>query len=289
MAPVLVLVTASGGAADEVALQALALGRRLAGGGPVHALVTDEAAAATLGAWGATSVHVARHAAFERTAPDALARTMVDLGGGSAPNPRRPRARRPATRCSPGPPPGRASPSPRTASPPATRRRSHDCHPNALGRQPPGGGGAAREPGVPDRRAPRHPGRSVGGAGRLRRDVPGRSSTPRISSSGSSTACPRRPRASRSPMRRSSSAAAAESGRPRASKPIEELAGLLGAAVGCSRAVTISGWRSHTDQVGQTGTKIAPEPVHRRRHQRRDPAHGRGKGRQEAPRDQQGR
>jgi len=40
--------------------------------------------------------------------------------------------------------------------------------------------------------------------------------------------------------------------------PIEELAALLGAAVGCSRAVTISGWRSHTAQVGQTGTKIAP-------------------------------
>jgi electron transfer flavoprotein alpha subunit len=41
--------------------------------------------------------------------------------------------------------------------------------------------------------------------------------------------------------------------------PIEELAGLLGAAVGCSRAVTSAGWRPHTDQVGQTGTKISPE------------------------------
>jgi electron transfer flavoprotein alpha subunit len=41
--------------------------------------------------------------------------------------------------------------------------------------------------------------------------------------------------------------------------PVEELAGLLGAAVGCSRAVTMAGWRPHTDQVGQTGTKIAPE------------------------------
>ena len=40
---------------------------------------------------------------------------------------------------------------------------------------------------------------------------------------------------------------------------IEELAGLLGAAVGCSRAVTMAGWRPHTDQVGQTGTKIAPD------------------------------
>jgi len=40
---------------------------------------------------------------------------------------------------------------------------------------------------------------------------------------------------------------------------IEELAGLLGAAVGCSRAVTSAGWRPHTDQVGQTGTKVSPE------------------------------
>jgi electron transfer flavoprotein alpha subunit len=40
---------------------------------------------------------------------------------------------------------------------------------------------------------------------------------------------------------------------------IEELAGLLGAAVGCSRAVTMAGWRPHSDQVGQTGTKISPE------------------------------
>ena len=41
--------------------------------------------------------------------------------------------------------------------------------------------------------------------------------------------------------------------------PVEELAALLGGAVGCSRAVTMAGWRPHTDQVGQTGTKIAPE------------------------------
>jgi electron transfer flavoprotein alpha subunit len=40
---------------------------------------------------------------------------------------------------------------------------------------------------------------------------------------------------------------------------IEELAELLGAAVGCSRAVTSAGWRPHSDQVGQTGTKVSPE------------------------------
>jgi electron transfer flavoprotein alpha subunit len=40
---------------------------------------------------------------------------------------------------------------------------------------------------------------------------------------------------------------------------LEELAGLLGGVVGCSRVVTNNGWRKHTDQVGQTGTRIAPE------------------------------
>ena len=40
---------------------------------------------------------------------------------------------------------------------------------------------------------------------------------------------------------------------------IEELAGLLGGAVGCSRVVTSAGWRPHTDQVGQTGTKVSPD------------------------------
>ena len=41
--------------------------------------------------------------------------------------------------------------------------------------------------------------------------------------------------------------------------PLEELADLLGGKVGCSRAVTNNGWRNHSDQVGQTGTRIAPE------------------------------
>ena len=40
---------------------------------------------------------------------------------------------------------------------------------------------------------------------------------------------------------------------------LEELAGLLGAAVGVSRVVTSQGWRPHQQQVGQTGTKITPE------------------------------
>ncbi|MCY4193912.1 MAG: electron transfer flavoprotein subunit alpha/FixB family protein [bacterium] len=41
--------------------------------------------------------------------------------------------------------------------------------------------------------------------------------------------------------------------------PLEDLAAMLGGRVGCSRAVTNNGWRPHADQVGQTGTRIAPE------------------------------
>ncbi len=48
-------------------------------------------------------------------------------------------------------------------------------------------------------------------------------------------------------------------GSPEGFGVLEELAGLLGGVVGCSRAVTNAGWRNHTDQVGQTGTRIAPD------------------------------
>ncbi len=40
---------------------------------------------------------------------------------------------------------------------------------------------------------------------------------------------------------------------------LEELASLLGGAVGVSRVVTSQGWRPHKQQVGQTGTRISPE------------------------------
>ena len=40
---------------------------------------------------------------------------------------------------------------------------------------------------------------------------------------------------------------------------LDELAGELGAAVGVSRVATSLGWRPHTQQIGQTGTRIAPD------------------------------
>jgi electron transfer flavoprotein alpha subunit len=48
-------------------------------------------------------------------------------------------------------------------------------------------------------------------------------------------------------------------GGPEGFGALEELAGLLGGALGVSRVVTSNGWRPHKQQVGQTGTRISPE------------------------------
>jgi electron transfer flavoprotein alpha subunit len=48
-------------------------------------------------------------------------------------------------------------------------------------------------------------------------------------------------------------------GGPDSFSMLEDLAAILGGTVGCSRVVTSEGWRPHAEQVGQTGTKVAPD------------------------------
>jgi electron transfer flavoprotein alpha subunit len=47
-------------------------------------------------------------------------------------------------------------------------------------------------------------------------------------------------------------------GSPEAFKMRDDLAAVLGAAVGASRAVVDNGWRPHSEQVGQTGKTVSP-------------------------------
>jgi electron transfer flavoprotein alpha subunit len=257
MATVLVLVTAADGAVDKVSLQALTLGARLAAGGPVHALlIGDESAAGELGGWGATQVHAARHAAFEAFAPDAMARALDDLAGSlgadvviaagtEAGNTVMARA---AARAGL---PFAANCSAVTPGSPWTVTRLR-------------WGGSLLEEAVI------HADRAIltvaphaivaiptGGT------APVETFTPQLDDADLAVRVVGRIPAAAGGVSLAEAKVVVTGGRGAGSADgfasIVDLARLLGAAVGCSRAVTISGWRPHTEQVGQTGTKIAPD------------------------------
>lgn len=257
MGTLLVLVTTAEGTADDVSLQALALAGSLATGGPVHALVAgDETAAAGLGEWGASQVHLARHPAFDAVAPDAIAHTLGDL------------AERLGADAVVGPGTELGNTVLARAAARAGLPFAANCttatpgNPVAVTRLR--WGGSLLEEAII------HAGRAMlsvaphsvaatrtGGVAAME------AFTPQLDEADLAVRVLERIPAAKGGISLTEAKVIVSGGRGVGSEagfaPVVELAGLLGAAVGCSRAVTISGWRSHTDQVGQTGTKIAPE------------------------------
>ena len=257
MATVLVLVAIADGAADKVSAQALTLGRDLAAGGAVHALVIgDAAAAAGLGEWGATHVHVASHPGLEAGAPDARARVLHDLAGSLdatfvlAPGTEEGNTvvARAAARAGL---PFAANCTRVAAGTPVTVTRTR------------WGGSLLEEAAIHADRAyltvAPHAitATAAGGVATVE------TLTPQLDDADLAVRVTGRVPAPSGGVSLADAKVVVSGGRGVGSTegfaPVVELAGLLGAAVGCSRAVTIAGWRPHTEQVGQTGTKIAPD------------------------------
>ena len=257
MATVLVLVTTADGAADKVALQALALGRQLAAGGAIHALVLgDDAVAAGLGAWGATAVHLAKHAALDAPAPDAAARILDDLAGslgadiiiGPGTEEGNTILARTAARAGL---PFAANCIAVAGGSPVTVTRSR------------WGGSLLEQAAIHAERAVLTLQAHVIEAVETGGSASVQAFTPQLDDADLAVRVVGRVPAPAGGVSLTDAKVVVSGGRGAGSAegfaPIVELAGLLGAAVGCSRAVTIAGWRPHTEQVGQTGTKIAPE------------------------------
>jgi electron transfer flavoprotein alpha subunit len=257
----LVWIEHQDGAPEEVALQAVALARDLAGGGDVHALVAGPSAAAAasaLGEHGVSTVHVAEHDVFASHAPVALGRALTQLASqlGSravlaAGTERGNEVMAHAAAIADLPLAANCTVATAGDSIAVTRirwggslleeARVHGdtalltVAPHAVEAAATGGGAAAVETFAPELsaadtvvRVTERVSTSTGGGVTL-------ADAKFVVSCGRGV------------------------GSPEGFAPAEELAALIGGAVGCSRAVTIAGWRPHTDQVGQTGTKIAPE------------------------------
>jgi electron transfer flavoprotein alpha subunit len=256
MPPILALVTDNHGIPDDVSLQGLGLASRLAAGGPVHALVGHPDTASALGGWGATTIHLPQHPAFGTYTPDAVARTLADL----------------ATRLGvaavvgPGTEIGNA-----VLARAAARMDvpfAANCVAATLG--DPTAVTRLRWGGSLHEEALVHASPAVLTAAAhaiAAQAVPGgtasvESFTPDLDEADLAVHVVDMIPAPAGGVSLADAKVVVSGGRGAGSaegfQPIEELAALLGAAVGCSRAVTMSGWRSHTDQVGQTGTKIAP-------------------------------
>ena len=245
---------------DELSLQALAFGRGLAGGPDVHALAVGEGGAdlaPLLGAHGVSEVHVAEHEAFVSYAPPAVARAVVDL----------------VERLSPG----------LVLAAGSDRGNEVLARAAAMVELPFAANCVDATTGDPLRVTRQRWGGSLleeaelAGAPALLTVAPhvvaaapvdGAEATvdtftPTLSPDELAVRVVEHVRAEAAGVSLSDANVVVSGGRGTGSAEgfavLEELAELLRGAVGCSRAVTMAGWRPHTDQVGQTGTKIAPD------------------------------
>jgi len=256
MGAVLVYATSAAGVADDVSLQSLALAREFAAGGPVHALVIDAAAAEGLGAWGASHVHVATHPALGSVAPDAVARVLDDL----------------ATRLNADAVIGPGTEHGNTVIARAAARAglpfAANCTAVVAGSPVTitrlrWGGSLMEESAIHAPRAMLTVAPHTVASSRTGNVATVQVYSPELDEADLAVRAVARIPAATAGISLAEAKVVVTGGRGVGSAegfaPIVELAGLLGGAVGCSRAVTISGWRPHTDQVGQTGTKIAPD------------------------------
>ncbi|GAC1664089.1 MAG: electron transfer flavoprotein subunit alpha/FixB family protein [Candidatus Limnocylindrales bacterium] len=255
MGAVLVYATTAAGVADDVSLQALALAREFAAGGPVHALVIDAAAAEGLGAWGASHVHVATHPALGSVAPDAVARVLDDL----------------ATRLNADAVIGPGTEHGNTVVARAAARAGLPFAANCTGvvagspvtiTRLRWGGSLMEEAAIHAPRAMLTVAPHTVASSRTGGVATVQVYSPELDEADLAVRAVARMPAATAGISLAEAKVVVTGGRGVGSAegfaPIVELAGLLGGAVGCSRAVTISGWRPHTDQVGQTGKTVAP-------------------------------
>jgi electron transfer flavoprotein alpha subunit len=261
---VLVLVEHAGGGPDDVSRQALTLARGYAeaAGGPVEALLIGAdgaAAAAGLGELGVHTAHVAVHDAFAAYAPQAWGRAVAELIGRLAP----------AAVIAPG----------------SERATEAMAHAAAITDLPLAANCVEAAPGDPATVTRLRWGGSLLEQARLHGAVKLLTVAPHAVEAQPAAAPVQTTVAEFTPALHDADLVARVSERTQTDTGggvsladakavvtggrgvgsaegfavIEALAAALGGAVGCSRAVTIAGWRPHTDQVGQTGTKIAPE------------------------------
>jgi electron transfer flavoprotein alpha subunit len=235
---VLVLVEHVAGSVTDPSLQAITLARSFAMGQPVHALLVGPGgtdAARALGAHGIAVAHIAEHEAFSTFAPDGWAAAISELAGGLGPS---------------------------AVLAPGTDR-GNDVMARVTRQR--WGGSLLEEARL---HAERHlitvaphtvPAETVDAATL----VEIKPFNPEIAEMDLAVRVTQHVAKPGGGISLAEAKVVVSGGRGVGSKEgfdiIEELAGLLGGAVGCSRVVTSAGWRPHTDQVGQTGTKIAPE------------------------------